>query len=143
MRNFDCVLGVSCLGKRRGMKSRGRAVSRRPNQVSRHGFQPVPGDQLDLLQTQALAEIFLFLATHTPDVVSRTAILVHEHMHHTNVLAAFQRLPKGIVGQNRGGWHFALADFAEGLSSSHRVSLISVCNLSSNSNALSSEEQSF
>jgi hypothetical protein len=32
---------------------------------------------------------------------------------------AFQRLPKGIVGQNRGGWHFALADFAEGLSSSH------------------------
>jgi hypothetical protein len=90
------------------------------------GFNEYQEIKLDLLQTQALAEIFLFLTTQTPDVVSKTAILVHEHMHHINVLFAFQRLPKGIVGQNRGGWHFALADFAEGLSSSHRVSLISV-----------------
>jgi hypothetical protein len=40
------------------------------------------------------------MTTQTPDVVSRTVILVHKDVHDTDVLAEIQRSPKSIVAQN-------------------------------------------
>ena len=81
--------------------------------------------QSGLARAQILAEVLLFLTTQSPDVVSRTVVLGDQDVHDPDLLVAVERPPKIIVGQHRVDSHFALADFAEGLSRSHRVSLIS------------------